>query len=230
MNKARAKKMGVDIGYWIFQSKGLTLDELQSQADAPLRHWCGDHTLCGTWCVSNGKIDKKHAVFDLTDDNDKITVEFIREIQEKFTTLERLMQINHPWSTQLNESLNMRIAESAPKFKHFSRSNSLVYRVSTAVATHNLGLEEFVSRVLRHLCITPLPNLSAYLSAKMKRRNSKKVRDVLPENKRKCQHKAESRTKEDIQLERKPTTKDRTYTSGVACIAPKINESCGKEI
>lgn len=100
------------------------------------------------------------------------------------------MQINHPWSTQLNESLNMRIAENAPKVKHFSRSNRLVYRVFTAATTHNLGLEEFVSRVLHCLCITPLLNFLAYLSAKMTRRNAKKVRDFLPENKRKSQHKA----------------------------------------
>ena len=81
--------MGVDVGYWIYQTKGLTMSEMNEQKDVPLRHWCGDHSRCGPWCISKvavekGQVDHQKAVFDLTDEEDKKTVEMIREIQDKF--------------------------------------------------------------------------------------------------------------------------------------------------
>ena len=127
MTNARANKMGVDIGYWIFQAKGLTTEELKYQVNPPLMHWCGNHTLCGDWCITKqltreGKVDNKKPLFDMNDPKDMQSVELIHEIQAEFTSPEKLIQMRHPYSTQLNESLNMQIAECAPKHKHFSRS------------------------------------------------------------------------------------------------------------
>ena len=38
MSKDRAEKIGVGVGYWIYQNKGLTMDEFKKKADVPLHH------------------------------------------------------------------------------------------------------------------------------------------------------------------------------------------------
>ena len=50
VNKDKAKKMGYNIGYWIFQAKSLTFSELEEKKEAPINHWTGNHALCGNWC------------------------------------------------------------------------------------------------------------------------------------------------------------------------------------
>lgn len=129
------------------------MEELERQADALLLHWCGNHTLYGDWCVSKkaaaeGKNDDQKSVFDLTLDANKLSIEQVRTIQEKFTKFKRLLQMNHTYITQLND-FNMWIAELSPKWKHFSQSRSLLYRVGTTITTHNLGL-----RALTIVCST----------------------------------------------------------------------------
>ena len=93
---------------------------LTRKHDDPLLHWCGKQNLCGDWCISKKavaevKTENQKPVFDLTLDADKVSIEQVCKIQEKFTTLERIININHMYSTQLNESLNMQIFEVAPK-------------------------------------------------------------------------------------------------------------------
>ena len=62
------------------------------------------HLLTSRWqAVEKGKINNQTPVFDLTDDNDKITGKLVKEIQEHFTSPEKLQQINHPYNTQLTE-------------------------------------------------------------------------------------------------------------------------------
>ena len=220
--------MGKDIGYWIFQAKNLTFAELEEKTQAPIRHWCNDHSLCGDWCyskkvVSEGKVDNQKSLFDVSNADDLKAIEQIREVQRRFTTHEKLIQVHHPYSTQLNESLNMRIAEVAPKHKNFSRTRSLEYRICHGVCIHNDSLPTFMSHLHRSLGITPS---SVYLKWVQKREtwhNEKKVRDKLPENKRKRAHKQEARSKEVIYLERTQDIKDGTYASGVSCNADPKN-------
>ena len=93
VSKDRAKKMGNDIGYWIFQAKELTFDELKANKEAPLRHWCGDHSLCGEWCYAKkaeqeGKIDIKKPLFDEKDAADRKAIEQVREVHDHFTSVE----------------------------------------------------------------------------------------------------------------------------------------------
>ena len=100
VNKVKAKKIGIDMGYWIFQAKSLTFDDLQKQSEAPLRHWCGDHALCGEWCYSlraekEGKMDAKKPLFNVNDEADKSAIDQVRSVQESFTTFERLKQMWH---------------------------------------------------------------------------------------------------------------------------------------
>ena len=164
--------MGIDIWYWLYQVKDKTLAQIEELANAPLCHWYGDHSKCNeSWCLSkkiskDGKVDNRRPLFDTTNELERMTVERIRKEQEEFTKVERLIQINHTFSTQLNESLNMRIAEVAPKHKHFSRSKSIYYRVAHVIATHNLGISRFVHRLLRLLNITPTIVLVSWLTCR----------------------------------------------------------------
>ena len=146
LTTAHAKKLGIDIGYWLYQVKNKTLAEIQELADAPLSHWCGDHSKCDdSWCVSkkistDGKVKNQKPMFDMSDELDRMTVERFQKEQDEFTKVEKLVQINHPFSTQLNESLNMRIGAGAPKYKHFSQSHSIYYRIVHIIANPtNLG-------------------------------------------------------------------------------------------
>ena len=66
--------MGVDIGYWIYQCKSLTMDALKTRTNIPIRHWCGDHSLCGSWYIKKeatekGKTDHHKPLFDVNDNN-----------------------------------------------------------------------------------------------------------------------------------------------------------------
>jgi len=161
LTNGHAKKMGIDIGHWLYQVKSKNLHEIQELADVPLRHWCGDHSKCDdSWCVSKkiateGKVDNQKPLFDMSYELDRMTVERVRKEQDEFTTPKRLKEINHEFSTQLNESLNMAIGRGAPKYKHFSRSQSIYYRIAHVIITHNLGIARFVHRLFNLLNITP---------------------------------------------------------------------------
>ena len=94
MNKVITKKMRVDGGYWIFQSKEIRLPELQKQVDAPLLHWCRVHYFCCKSCISKqtkrqGNVYNQKPAFNINYDTDKVRIEQIREIQTKFTANEK---------------------------------------------------------------------------------------------------------------------------------------------
>ena len=207
MTNDRAKKMVVDIGHWIFQAKDLTEEELKFQMNAPLIHWCGDHSICGKWCISkklqeNSKADSQKPPFDWNDANDRKSIERIFKIQVKFTTPKKLAQIHHWFSTQLNKSLSMRITKCAPKYEHFLFSQSIFFPVSTTITIHNLGLYSFVSDFLELLHVTLSDVLLPYTTLKYINKELKKVREKYPKNKRKRAHKAKTESKHEILLQK----------------------------
>ena len=107
-------------------------DEMKNTKNAPLLHACGDHTHCGSWCLPKkakeaGKPYNKPNMFDLSLERDRKTVEIIQVIFDEFTTDFRLQEMRHTHSTQTNKMINMRMCEVAPKWKIFSRTNSLRY-------------------------------------------------------------------------------------------------------
>ena len=61
-------------------------------------------------------------MFDLSNPEDKKTFLQVQEIHANFTTTDKLIEMLHEAHTQTNESLNMRAAELAPKFKNYSRT------------------------------------------------------------------------------------------------------------
>ena len=85
-----------------------------------MRHIIGDHTKCGDWCIAkrakaDNKTCNKPPMFDFNKHWDKYAYEGVKKVHEKATTDECLIKILHPYTTQLNKSLNLRAAELAPK-------------------------------------------------------------------------------------------------------------------
>ena len=110
-------------------------------------------------------------------------------------TNKRIDEMRHPYHTNINESLNMRIADICPKNKNFSRSGSLVWRKMNVVGVHNLGPKIFYKRVLAYLQIDSSIVLVLWLDKKEKRRVQQKNSRQHPENKRKRGHKRNNKTK-----------------------------------
>ena len=80
LTNGHAKKMGIDIGQWLYQAKSKNLQEIQELADVPLRHWCGDHSKCNDlWCISKkiateGKVDNQKLLFYMSYELYRVTV------------------------------------------------------------------------------------------------------------------------------------------------------------
>ena len=162
-------------------------------------------------------MDAKKPLFDVNDEADKSEINPVRNVQEKFTTFKRLKQIWYVFSTELNESIHMRITKLAPKWKCFSRSRSLDYRISHVTSIHNLGIHEFLRRVLRNLNVPATKVLLRWTAKKQVSQDNKKKWDKNPDNKRKRAHKQKEKVKEQIYEERAIDIKYGTYELGVSC-------------
>ena len=135
----------------------------------------------------------------------------VREIVEYYTTNERLIQMLHIFDTQMNESFNMRVAEFAPKHKHYSRLYSLQHRVHHAIIIHNLGYISCYAELFSTLKLATCTVLDEWNRQREGKKIKKKVYDGQFETKRKRKYKLEEKNKEQLYLERSMTPKDGDY-------------------
>ncbi|CAC5389731.1 unnamed protein product [Mytilus coruscus] len=99
-----------NFSYMVAQNKKNT-EGVTTGLKAMVGHIFGDHGFCNTkWCV------------------------FLENPLAKFSR-----KLANLASTQTNENLNQMLATKAPKYKHYSASNSLSYRFSATVAQKNEG-------------------------------------------------------------------------------------------
>ena len=109
-------------------------------------HAIGDHDSCQEWC---GYLrDPENYRHKTLPHGKSLSGEELRcDLSTVFVkyevTADKLADLQ---STQANESLNQMIARKAPKSLHYSSSESLNYRVSSAIAQKNEGLA-YVSKV-----------------------------------------------------------------------------------
>ena len=133
LRKKQAKKLAIHFTYFQQQIKGLTLPEARLKCGAPMKHVVGYHDDCGQeWCTGRraqiaGIPHKKPPMFDLSLETDRKTFAAVKEVFERFTTDKKLLEMLHSFTTQGNESLNMRLAELAPKYKNYSHTKMLDY-------------------------------------------------------------------------------------------------------
>ena len=195
-------------------------EEAKEHRDVPMRHIIGDHSKCGDWCLAKrtkatNKPYDKPPMFDLNKPRDKYTYDGVKKVHDKATTDERLIEMLHPFTTQLNESLNMRAAETAPKCKNYSRTASLDYRISIVVGVHNIGSHDFFQRVFQDLGIEYDDAIASWFLGKDSTKMKKKMRDTTPHAKRRRKHRYLAKERDELLLERTKDVKMGTYGSGI---------------
>ena len=155
-------------------------------------------------------------MFDLTKKCDKNTFQKVKLLHDKATTDNKLFQMHHHFTTQPNKSLNIQAAEVAPKWKHYSQTESLNYRMDMVVGHHNLGLGPYYDEVFNVVGIDVDGKLVNAFAVRDKRNQAKKKRDTSIEHKCTRQHKFEAKLKEELYLEKTKDIKIGTCGSGKA--------------
>ena len=216
----QAKTLGRHFGYFQNRIKTLTLEDAEAEVEAPMLHLAGKHEKCGEWCLSKraeneGKSINKLPMFDLRKPRDEKTWREVREVFEKATTRERLIEMIHQFTTQPNESLNMRAAQVAPKAINYSRTESLTYRIAIVICHHNLGHFAFYTDCFDDLAIEMDEPLMNWLKSHDEEKMKKKKRDESQEGKRKRAYKYEAKAKDELYKEATKPIKMGTYKSGV---------------
>ena len=97
---------------------------------------------------------------------DKQLYEEIKQAYSRFVTPQMLKQLNHPWSTQKNEALNMSVSSYVPKVKHYSGTDSLLARVSITAGCQVVGYAAFWTQICSYLGFNIDSNLLSVMSAR----------------------------------------------------------------
>lgn len=95
----------------------------------------------------------------------------IREILKPYLMKEKLQEMNHPYSTQVNKALNNAISKRAPKDRDYSQTFSLSGKIGLVVACHSIGEEKFVKRYAQNYNIQLTASTNNILSKMSKRRS-----------------------------------------------------------
>ena len=118
----------------------------------------------------------------------------------------------------------MRVAELAPKFKNYSRTKTLDYRVQMVIGHHNTSMYEFYSRIFKILDIKMSENLASFLRRRDHQKIRKKAHDEDPEYKRRRKWNWEAKDKETLLKEATRGPKEGTYETGVAVKSKEVSK------
>ncbi|CAC5400875.1 unnamed protein product [Mytilus coruscus] len=144
-----------NFAYMVDQNKGNQAG-IENGLRASIEHIFGEHAHCmQSWCGHlKDKTTYKHS--SLPHGKDLKSLDLKSDLEKWF--LDKLVpnskKLANLASSQANESLNMTIATKAPKYKHYSASSSLSYRVSSAVLQKNEGYS-YVSEVHESSGLSP---------------------------------------------------------------------------
>ena len=129
-------------------------------------------------------------------------VETIQVIFDEFTMDFRLQEMRHTRNTQTNEMINMRMNEVAPKWKNFSRTNSLRYRIQHMIGTHNSGYKKNYTNLNADLQIVTSDIQMNWLQVRDAEKTKKCIRDKSVSHKRRRKFKAQSKIAAELYEER----------------------------
>ena len=152
------------------------------------------YLLCLACCtINNQKEYQKKTI--RSSPKDDCEIEQVQNIYDHYTTEKRFHQMNNPFTTQVNESLNMCLSKVMTKHKHFSSSSSLQYWVTTIITIHNKGYFGFYDTLLLPFTIDYSHVLHAWCKTRYRERERKKVYDGEAVNKASRAHKADAKWK-----------------------------------
>ena len=151
-------------------------------------------------------------MFDIHDPKDIRTIQQIREIILKFTNDECIKEMLHLWHMQLNESLNMRAGEVAPKYKNLSRIHNLRYRLMHVIGVKNFGYFKLYGKLINELGIVTPEQYRRWHKERDVANKRKKNHDNLLSVKRMRAHKINAKMNQAIFEER---TNPNEYRHGI---------------
>ena len=116
-------------------------------------HMYNDHLGCGDWCTHRDDPGRLYRClpYGKPFSDLQLRVELEKIFSKQASNASRLCPNA---SSNSNESFNMTVAAKAPKTKHYSKSESIDYRVAAAVCQKNKG-ESYLSTVYQNSGLSP---------------------------------------------------------------------------
>ena len=109
-------------------------------------------------------------------EKDKQIYEDLKEVCDRFSTEEHLLESMHSGNAQNKECLNMPLAQLAPKTMDYSHSLSLSNRVAINSRVQNNGQELYWTNMYRRVGVMCSNNFIQHLQKTDKRREKTRVR------------------------------------------------------
>jgi hypothetical protein len=168
-------RIGKNFGYMARTLQRKPESEFVATAQAVLEHHFDNHEYCGDWCRRKSETEEQRKSSNKFYRN-KTTKEsshlygLLAEKVQRFTTLDRLIEMAHGLDTNMNEAFNQICTWFAPKNKVFAGSGSLNNRISFAVGINSVGLEVFYKRLCKKLGIEVTESIDHFLRIKEAKR------------------------------------------------------------
>jgi hypothetical protein len=183
VTKGLAGRLKYCYGACVKRNCNLSANELSSKVYNNLEHVCDNHDNCDVaWCY-NIKAKKGNKVYvaprehRINREKDEQTYLQSRKFFDQYTCVEQMAYCNHPFDTQMNESLNQAIANVAPKSICYSGTNSLCSHIAMVIGIHNLGHNGFFYTLFESLSITTTQSkhIASYLHSREQQGMEKKL-------------------------------------------------------
>lgn len=220
MTKMDAQRIGRNYGYFIRSLPGIPEDQYEHRALAVLEHHFDSHDYCGPWCKRKMMTTQERAESARyyrnkeKKEDAKLYIE-LQQIVARFTTMERLKEVDHGMDTNVNESFNNTATWIAPKNKVYCASGSLHNRLAIAVGIVSLGLPLYFKHLFKHLKIEMTPNVLHYLTTKEKQRKLRLEKQTTSKFKRnRNKRKFSQLREEERQAKVERAKREGTYVSG----------------
>jgi hypothetical protein len=170
--------------------------------NAILLHFHNVHDNFGEWCKykDNKDLIRKEGITKYKKIDSKEYLK-TREIHKQFTTDTKLTEINHPFSSQKNESMNKLISKLAPKTMTFCRSLSLKDRVCWAICIDSIGYEEAATNIVSEMNVELLPAMVKSWQAQDNQRTYCQLYTTTPQYRTKRKKKFYKKIYENRRLE-----------------------------
>jgi hypothetical protein len=236
INKVDCIKLHRNFGYMVKQLKECPQEEWVERGQAVLEHHFENHVHCdSSWCHrkqrSSADLEtdrKKTGKYYRCKERDKNEYQLLKAVIDKYITMERLKEVAHGFSTQMNESMNNSIAWLAQKNKTLSGTCSLAVRIHLAVGITLVGYEQYIAQLCERMGIELTNGTAHHLRALWKAKDCHSTKQKKLSTKRQRQEGKRAKLEQEIQAAEKKRRKEGYYKPGegfnecVPIIDPKV--------
>jgi hypothetical protein len=183
-----------------------------------LDHHFDEHALCGAWCPRRRMTQlqrEQSPRYYRSKVKDAKLYATLKEVLNRFVSLERLQECSHGMDTQVNESFNNSVSWVAPKNKVYCGLSSLANRIGGSIGIKSLGVLEYFKRLFKALGIRVMPNVLHYLDMKDNNQKKRLLKIKTKEAKREKQKAKFERLKEtEVVAKRERAKREGSYRPG----------------